>query len=129
MSQYQEILYQVKDGIATITLNRPDQLNAITGRMHSELRDAMATAADDSAVKVIVWTGAGRGFCAGADIGRLAARTSGDTAAVQQDAQDRFAPKPLQQNAALEFDGVNTYFPTAVTPGHTDDGRNPWYAA
>ncbi|HVB91926.1 MAG TPA: enoyl-CoA hydratase-related protein [Acidimicrobiales bacterium] len=59
--------YVVADAIATITLHRPDRLNAWTGRMHTEYRSLLARAADDATVRVIVVTGAGRGFCAGAD--------------------------------------------------------------
>ncbi len=68
---YQEILYQVEDPVATITLNRPDRLNAFTQRMDDEIKHAVARAEADPAVVVIVLTGAGRGFCAGADIKRL----------------------------------------------------------
>src|SRR5260221_10595802 len=63
---YAEILYVVADGVATVTLNRPERLNAWTGVMHREVKAAMRAAADDPAVRVIVLTGAGRGFCAGA---------------------------------------------------------------
>jgi enoyl-CoA hydratase/carnithine racemase len=59
--------YQVAGAVATITLDRPDRLNAWTGRMHSEYRALLARAAGDSGVRVVVVTGAGRGFCAGAD--------------------------------------------------------------
>ncbi len=59
--------YQVADATATITLHRPDRLNAWTGRMHAEYRALLARAADDVTVRVIVVTGSGRGFCAGAD--------------------------------------------------------------
>jgi enoyl-CoA hydratase/carnithine racemase len=59
--------YQVAEAVATITLARPERLNAWTGRMHSEYRALLARAADDPSVRVIVVTGAGRGFCAGAD--------------------------------------------------------------
>jgi enoyl-CoA hydratase/carnithine racemase len=61
------VLYEVDDAVATITLNRPDRLNAWTGRMNHEYRAAMASAEADGAVRVIVVTGAGRGFCAGGD--------------------------------------------------------------
>lgn len=54
-------------GVAIVTLNRPDRLNAWTGRMHAEYRFALAEAERDSVVRAIVVTGAGRGFCAGAD--------------------------------------------------------------
>jgi enoyl-CoA hydratase/carnithine racemase len=59
--------YDVQEAVATITLARPDRLNAWTGRMHTEYRALLARAADDAGVRVIVVTGAGRAFCAGAD--------------------------------------------------------------
>ncbi len=59
--------YEVRDRVATVTLDRPDRLNAWTGRMHTEYRALLARAAADRGVRVIVVTGAGRGFCAGAD--------------------------------------------------------------
>jgi enoyl-CoA hydratase/carnithine racemase len=68
---YSQILYDGGDGIATITLNRPDRLNAWTGTMAAEVRDAVEAAETDPAVRVIVLTGAGRGFCAGADMNDL----------------------------------------------------------
>ncbi len=68
MTSYSDILYEVKDRIATITLNRPDRLNAYTDRMAQNIRLAMAAAAKDENVRVILLTGAGRGFCAGADM-------------------------------------------------------------
>ncbi|MCU0668942.1 MAG: enoyl-CoA hydratase [Myxococcota bacterium] len=74
---YEEILYEVADPVATITLNRPAQLNAWTDRMAAELKHALAQAEADSRVVVIVLTGAGRGFCAGADLQRLRAITEG----------------------------------------------------
>jgi enoyl-CoA hydratase/carnithine racemase len=64
--------YVVADRVATITLNRPERLNAWTGRMQTEYRWCLAQAADDASVRVIVVTGAGRGFCAGADSAALA---------------------------------------------------------
>ncbi|MEM7079273.1 MAG: crotonase/enoyl-CoA hydratase family protein [Pseudomonadota bacterium] len=65
---YETILYDVEDGIATFTLNRPEALNAFTHQMRDELIDACDRADADDAVKVIVVTGAGRAFCAGADL-------------------------------------------------------------
>ena len=68
---YEEILYDVDDPIATVTLNRPDRLNAWTDRMAAEVKHAMAAAEADEGVAVILFTGAGRGFCAGADMKNL----------------------------------------------------------
>ena len=65
---YEEILYAVDDGILTITLNRPEKLNAFTTQMMEELIDAFDNADADDEVKAIIVTGAGRGFCAGADL-------------------------------------------------------------
>jgi len=76
---FTEILYELKDGVATITLNRPERLNAWTATIDAELREALQGASADDAVKVIVITGAGRGFCAGADMGGLQGRTQGKT--------------------------------------------------
>jgi len=75
---YEQILYEVDDPVATITLNRPEQLNAWTPRMGLEVRHAVATAEKDPAVVGIVITGAGRGFCAGADMGTLSDISGGD---------------------------------------------------
>ena len=64
--------YGVADGIATITLPRPERLNAWTATMNAEYRTHLQSAADDPAVRVIVVTGSGRGFCAGAESEDLA---------------------------------------------------------
>jgi len=65
---YETILYDVADDILTITLNRPDRLNAFTDRMMTELVDAFDRADADDAVRAVIVTGAGRAFCAGADL-------------------------------------------------------------
>ena len=65
---YAHIVYDLQDAIATITLNRPDKLNAYTATMGAELEDAFLRADADDEVRVVIVTGAGRGFCAGADI-------------------------------------------------------------
>jgi enoyl-CoA hydratase/carnithine racemase len=66
-----DLLYEVKDRIATITLNRPDKLNAFTGPMIEAWAGALGEAQRDEAVSVVVVTGAGRAFCAGGDVGRM----------------------------------------------------------
>lgn len=76
---YEQILYEVDDPVATITLNRPESLNGWTMRMAAEVRHAVARAEADRAVVGIIITGAGRAFCAGADMGDLTTLTQGGT--------------------------------------------------
>lgn len=66
---YEQIRYEVDDAVALVTLNRPEKLNAMTAQMGVEMQDAMAEADGDDAVRAVVVTGAGRAFCAGADLG------------------------------------------------------------
>jgi enoyl-CoA hydratase len=71
---YEQLLYDVSEGVATLTLNRPEQRNALSGQMLTELVDALRRCRDDEAVRAVVLTGAGdRVFCAGADLGGFAA--------------------------------------------------------
>lgn len=74
---FEAVLYEVEDGVATVTMNRPDRLNAMTNVMNGEIRAAMQLASDDASVRAIILTGAGRGFCAGADAQRLQNRAEG----------------------------------------------------
>jgi 2-(1,2-epoxy-1,2-dihydrophenyl)acetyl-CoA isomerase len=70
--KYENILLAREAGVGTLTLNRPDKLNAFAGEMRRELGDALEELEADNTVRVIVITGAGRGFCAGADVGYMA---------------------------------------------------------
>jgi len=73
---YRDILYQVKDGVATVTINRPEKRNAVRPLTYEELTHAMHAAADDAEVGVVVITGAGdKAFCSGGDVGDQSSRT------------------------------------------------------
>ncbi len=74
MADHETILYEVQDNLATVTLNRPDSLNGITNTMMRELYECLGEAAADDRIRVLLFTGAGRGFCPGVD---LKASTSG----------------------------------------------------
>ena len=65
---YQHILFETRDNVARLTLNRPDRLNSFNETMHAELRDALVRVQADARLRVLVLTGAGRGFCAGQDL-------------------------------------------------------------
>ena len=68
---YSDIIYSKEDHVATITLNRPERMNALNGKASSELTKAIDEANKDQEVRVLIITGAGRGFCAGADVGQM----------------------------------------------------------
>jgi 2-(1,2-epoxy-1,2-dihydrophenyl)acetyl-CoA isomerase len=65
---YENILFAIDGGIARLTLNRPDRLNSFNDAMHAEVRDALGRVREDASVRVLLLTGAGRGFCAGQDL-------------------------------------------------------------
>jgi len=85
------ILFHKEDGIGTITLNRPEVLNALGGSMRQEILSALETAVEDSAVKVIVITGAGKAFCAGGDVNEFLSgiRPEADLPIDQRPTRDR----------------------------------------
>jgi enoyl-CoA hydratase/carnithine racemase len=106
---HQHIIYHIEGGVATVTLNRPERLNAWTGTMYREVRAAMREASDDERVRVIVLTGAGRGFCAGADMEALQT--------IQANARNE-APKdePFDPAAPADFAKTYSYFPAVPKP-------------
>jgi enoyl-CoA hydratase/carnithine racemase len=103
---YEQILYGVEDPVATITLNRPERLNAWTVRMAAEVKHALAEAEGDERVVAIVLTGAGRGFCSGADLQRLQAASRGSRQ--PQDVSD-LAAAPGDADMAASFRGEYSY--------------------
>jgi len=113
---YEHIKYEVSDPVAIITLNRPDALNAITGRMQAELKHALATAEKDEAVVGIVLTGAGRGFCAGADIGGLQATASGEAGGQAREDLSQFSAKPGNPDMGEDFTVTFSYIPRLQKP-------------
>src|SRR4029077_910150 len=111
----QETLYNVANRVATITLNRPDKLNAWTALMESEVRSHVENAEQDDEVRVIVLTGAGRGFCAGADMSLL-------SAVADRGLDERSREQVLRdganrrEGAAPDFQKKYSYFPAIGKP-------------
>src|SRR6202166_619763 len=116
----QETLYNIANRVATITLNRPDKLNAWTALMESEVRSHMENAEQDDEVRVIILTGAGRGFCAGADMSLLSAVA--ERGLDYRDLDDRGRKQVLRdganrrEGAAPDFQKKYSYFPAIGKP-------------
>src|SRR6266849_5024756 len=112
----QETIYQVANRVATITLNRPDKLNAWTAIMEQEVRSAVEEAERDENVRVIVLTGAGRGFCAGADMSLL-------STVAEQGLDEKGRAQALRNSRSAGREGVRadfqrkySYFPAVGKP-------------
>jgi len=118
MSQ-SEVLYDVSQRIATITLNRPDRLNAFTSALGQQLRAAMRAASADAGVRVIVLTGAGRGFCAGADMGNLSQLSADGAAPIEAQPEARpaaAADAPFDTQSSPDYQTPHSYFPAVPKP-------------
>ena len=114
---YTEILYDVSGRIATITMNRPDRLNAYTGTMGNEMRAAMRAATDDPGVRVIVLTGAGRGFCAGADMNNLnTISAKGRAGGATGNSAEAAAGQPFDADSSPDYQTQHSYFPAVPKP-------------
>ena len=89
---YQNILFEVTDGIARLTFNRPERLNSLNTVMHAETRAALDSLAGSPAARVLVITGAGRGFCAGQDLGDRAVAPGGAAADLGESIEKNYKP-------------------------------------
>ncbi|QGZ39745.1 2-(1,2-epoxy-1,2-dihydrophenyl)acetyl-CoA isomerase [Pseudoduganella flava] len=92
---YENILFNISEGIAKLTLNRPDKLNSFTQAMHLEVRDAFEKIRADKSVRVLVLTGAGRGFCAGQDLSDRAVAPGGQPVDLGDSVEKFYAPLVL----------------------------------
>jgi enoyl-CoA hydratase/carnithine racemase len=107
----QETIYAVSDRVATITLNRPDKLNAWTATMEQEVHAGLEEAGRDDNVRVIVLTGAGRGFCAGADMSLLNSVAAQGLPGEARDAISRLGGASRQREGVLpDFQKKYSYF-------------------
>jgi enoyl-CoA hydratase/carnithine racemase len=113
---YSEILYDVDDPVAVITLNRPHALNAWTNAMDEEIHDAFRRAEADAAVVGIVVTGAGRAFCAGADMNLLSDLSEGGDAGGLAAGGQSVDPQPAESQTAGDFGGRFPYVMTIEKP-------------
>lgn len=86
---YECLLYEVKDRIATLTLNRPERLNALGGTLREDLYDAILKVSQDDDIRAVVITGAGRGFCSGGDVKNMSER---DKAGTGSPMREKIAP-------------------------------------
>ena len=109
-------LFEVAGGIATITLNRPDKLNAWTRQMENEVRQAMQQADGDSNVRVIVLTGAGRGFCAGADMSILEGITAQGVSDQEIAQAAGSSAEAFNNQAPADFQKRYSYFAAITKP-------------
>ena len=96
---YQNIFFSNAEGIARITLNRPERLNAFNDAMHAELRDALARVKADASVRVLLFTGAGRGFCAGQDLADRAVRPGSEPVDIGGSIERNYKPLVLALRA------------------------------
>lgn len=92
---YRNIRFELVDGIATLTLNRPEKLNSFTIEMHAEVKDALERVQGDKSVRVLVLTGAGRGFCAGQDLGDRAVAPGSAPVDLGESVEKYYAPLVL----------------------------------
>jgi 2-(1,2-epoxy-1,2-dihydrophenyl)acetyl-CoA isomerase len=93
--RYQDIKFTVENGVALLTLNRPDKLNSFTQAMHLEVRSALAAVQTDPTARVLLLTGAGRGFCAGQDLSDRAVAPGGAPVDLGESIENNYRPLVL----------------------------------
>src|SRR3954468_18465127 len=89
---YETILFEIANGAARLTLNRPDRLNSFTVQMHGEVAEALTQVEQDEGVRALLITGAGRGFCAGQDLSDRAVAPGGDGVDLGESLENRYNP-------------------------------------
>lgn len=89
---YETILFEIAEGAARLTLNRPDRLNSFTVQMHGEVADALTQVEKDASIRALLLTGAGRGFCAGQDLSDRAVAPGGDGVDLGESLDNRYNP-------------------------------------
>ncbi|MDZ7685766.1 MAG: enoyl-CoA hydratase-related protein [Gammaproteobacteria bacterium] len=114
MADYEEILYEVDGPVATITINRPDQMNALTDLTQAEIRHALDASELSSEVVGTVLTGAGRGFCAGVDMNALGKMS--DAGERLSASFDHLKANPGNPDDDPNYRGSPTYFPGLRKP-------------
>ena len=106
---YEQLIYASEGPVVTITLNRPERMNALTKVLEAELRSAIERAGHDPAIRAIVLTGAGRAFCAGMDMDELEVLAPEDIRAEQW-------MRPYDMNRRPDYQTRYSYFPAAPKP-------------
>jgi enoyl-CoA hydratase/carnithine racemase len=106
---FEQLNYEVRDRVATITFNRPERMNALTKIMEREIRDAMELAGQDLQVRAIILTGAGRAFCAGMDMDELEVLPPEDIRAQEW-------MRPYDMNRRVDYQTRYSYFPAVQKP-------------
>ena len=115
--KFEFLEYQLEQHVLTITLNRPDRLNALTRELENELFHAMRTADEDEEVRVVILTGAGKGFCAGADLEALGWISELDWSQVNtEDLRQKLMPSRRLAQGSADFQRTYSYFPAVRKP-------------
>jgi len=122
--EFREIIYEKREGIAILTLNRPDRMNALTNRMMEEWATALRDAQRDEEVRVVIVTGAGRGFCTGADVKDIAAGVGTVDLTERPPAERRYFLRYTVQQVALAAADLDKPYIAAINGPATGAGMD-----